>query len=78
MALGTGAAFAAVLFASLVARPGLGIVYAEGYATLHDVTLGEVGIGCKEGDAVIGACADGMAHGFGKLRTTVGIDGVVS
>ena len=73
-----GGAYTAVVFTSLVATPGLGIVDAQFLASPRDVGFGEVGIGCEQLHAVPGAGLCGLVHGLDELGPAVGIESMVT
>ena len=66
------------MLATLVAAPGLGIVYAQRLAVAGYVALGDVGIGSQHLYAGICSQPRSFRHGADKLRSAVGVDGVVA
>ncbi len=76
--LAAGAAFAAMFLASLVAAPCLAVVQAKGFAVAGDVGFRKVGVGCNDGNVLVGAGLGRIRYGIDKLRTAVGINGMVA
>lgn len=74
----TGAAGAAVGFASFVARPCAGKVYAEPVTNASDFRLGYVYKGGTYADTVVGTLLDRLRHGGDKGFSAVWIQGMVT
>ena len=77
-ALDTGAAATAMVFSPLVTRPRLAIIYAQRLAATGNVSFGDVCIGRAQTDVDEGACGGSLVEGVDKLRSAVGIDGMIA
>ena len=77
-ALAAGAALAAMLLATLVARVGHRVIHAHSLAVTSDVGLAEVCVRREDLYALVGALLHRHRHGIDKRLSAIGIDGMVT
>ncbi len=78
LAFAARAAYSAVVFATFVATPCLGVVDVEVFAFGGYLRLGETGVGREELNPVPRTEMDSIIHRLNELRAAVGVDGMVS
>lgn len=78
LALDAGGTASAMAGGAFVAGVCEGEVGAGGGSSEGNLGFSEIGIGCQDGDTVVGPLSGGLGHGVDEAWTTVGVDGMVA